>query len=129
MIDLFYRGEPLYMGILTLLLFIILSMAVIIGIPIFREKAVNIERTRRRITYIKSVGLFTLIFGVFVQLLGLYGAFIAIESWGSVSPAVLATGLWTSSIPNFYGILIFLLSYLIWLGLNVRLKRFKMTQG
>lgn len=124
-IDLFYRGEPLYMSILTLLFFIIIIMALTMGIPILRSKVENIEHTRRHISYIKSVGLFTLIFGVFVQLLGLYGAFIAIRMWGSITPEVLATGLWTSSIPNFYGIFIFLVAYLLWFVLNARLKKIK----
>jgi len=122
MTELFYRGEPLYMSILSILLFIILAMGIILGFQIFRGKVGNKNRIRKQLAYIKSVGLFTLVFGVFVQLLGLYGAFVAIKSWGSVSPSILTRGLLTSSIPNLYGIIIFLLAYLIWFGLTVKLK-------
>jgi len=121
MTELFYRGEPLYMSILSMLLFIIFVMGMILGFQIFRGKVGSINRIRKQLAYIKSVGLFTLVFGIFVQLLGLYGAFVAIKSWGSVSRSVLTAGLLTSSIPNLYGVIIFLLAYLIWFGLHVKL--------
>ncbi|MEM9671811.1 MAG: hypothetical protein AAF992_04405 [Bacteroidota bacterium] len=112
-IDLFYRGEALFMGILTLLLITIVMISVITAICITKNKAKNIDQVQQYFSYLKSTGLFTLIFGLFTQLLGLYGAFVAIEEWGSISSTVLSMGLWTSSIPSLYGLLIFLFSHLI----------------
>jgi len=118
MIDLFYRGEALYMIILTLLLLAIVAISATAIIFIISDRVNNSERVQQYINYLKPVGLFTLVFGLFVQLLGLYGAFTAIEEWGSVSPNILSTGLWTSSIPAFYGLFIFLFAYLARKGLS-----------
>ena len=123
MSDLFYRGEPLYMSILTLLLFAIIMMSITLSIFIFRDKVSNVDHIRQHISYLNSIGLFTLIFGLFTQLLGLYGAFIAIKEWGRVSSSVLSTGLWTSSIPSLYGLLIFLFTHLMRQGLTAWLNR------
>ena len=125
MIDLFYRGETLFMSILTLLLIAIIMVSVIAGICITKNKAKNIDQVQQHFFYLKSLGLFTLIFGLFTQLLGLYGAFMAIEEWGSISSTVLSMGLWTSSIPSLYGLLIFLFSHLIRWVLAVWLNRIK----
>lgn len=127
MIDLFYRGEPLFMSVLTLLLFVIVTISITLGIFISRDKATNVSHIQQYFSYLNSVGLFTLFFGLFTQLLGLYGAFTAIREWGSVSPTMLSTGLWTSSIPSLYGLLIFLFSYLIRWGLDAWLNRVTIT--
>ncbi|MEO0333889.1 MAG: MotA/TolQ/ExbB proton channel family protein [Bacteroidota bacterium] len=112
MIDLFYRGEVLYMSILTLLLLAIVIVGTVVGAFIFKHKTTHTKQIQQYLSYIKSIGLFSLIFGLFTQLLGLYGAFVAIEEWGSVSSDILFTGLQTSSIPSLYGLFIFLFSYL-----------------
>ena len=123
MLDLLYQGGILFMGILTLLLFIVMTIAVVVGLPIFTGKTKNIEETRHRLTYVKGVGLFAFICGLLGQALGLYEAFSAIEQVNGVSPAMLAGGLRVSSISSIYGLLIFLLSYLIWFGLEAGLNR------
>lgn len=92
MIDLFYMGGPLFMGILTLILIGTLVAA-------FMGKAV-----------VKELGQLALAFGFFGQLLGLYGAFEGIESMGGVSQAMLAGGLKVSSITALYGLFIYLVS-------------------
>lgn len=123
MVDLFYRGEALYMSILSLLLFAIIAISIVVSVFLFKDKEINSERAKQYTAYLKPIGLFTLVFGLFVQLLGLYGAFTAIEEWGSVSPEVLSIGLWTSSIPAFYGLLIFLLSRLAHWAFTLWLQR------
>jgi len=60
--------------------------------------------------------------GILGQLLGLYQAFSVIEAAGAISSAILAGGLKVSMIPTLYGIVIFLLSYVIWLGLDYRIN-------
>jgi hypothetical protein len=111
------------MGILTLIFLVTLSIATVSAIQIFSNQVKDLSRMRRQITYIKSVGLFGLVFGIFSQFLGLYGAFSYIEAAGDISPGLLYSGLKVSSITTMYGLLIFLLSYLLWLGLDVRLNR------
>ena len=117
MIELFDRGEPIYMVILTILFLVIVSMSLVIGILIYKRKVDDGKRVTTYLSLTRSVGLFTLVFGIFTQLLGLYGAFAAIEEWGSASPGILSAGLWTSSIPSLYGLIIFSISYLLWYAL------------
>jgi biopolymer transport protein ExbB/TolQ len=124
MFDLLFQGGILFMGILTLLLLVILAMAVIMGLHIFTGKRGVTEKIRHQLTYIKSVGLFALIFGILGQAIGLYEAFIDIEKMESISPSLLAGGLRVSSLTSIYGIIIFLLSYLLWFGLEAVLNRY-----
>lgn len=118
MIDLFYMGGPLFMGILTLLLLVVLAISVYETIQIAGNKIEHATTFRYSLTRIKSAGLFALVFGLFSQLIGLYQGFSAIERAGDVSPALLMGGLKVSMIATLYGMGIFLLSYLIWLGLD-----------
>lgn len=118
MTDLFYMGGPLYMGILTLLFLGILAITTFKASQILRKDIAYETTFRHQLTYIKSIGLFTLVFGIFSQLLGLYQAFSVIEQVGNISPAILAGGLKVSMITTLYGVSIFLISYLMWFGLD-----------
>ena len=95
MIDLFYMGGPLFMGILTLIFLAVLIAAFL------RKPAV------------KELGLIALAFGFLGQLIGLYGAFQGIEAMGGVSQAMLAGGLKVSSITALYGLVIYIISLII----------------
>ena len=114
MIELFHMGGALFMGVLTLLLFIILIIAVVSALHISNRKQVQAVKTRHQLTYLKSLGLFALIFGILAQMIGLYSAFQHIEVVGNVSSSMLAGGLKVSSICTLYGLTIFLVSYFIW---------------
>ncbi|MDF1570406.1 MAG: MotA/TolQ/ExbB proton channel family protein [Bacteroidales bacterium] len=108
-------GGPLFMGILTGLLFIILVIAVFYLVIIVRKDYKNLEEARKRLRYIKSIGLFALVTGILGQMIGLFMAFTAIEQAMDVSPAIMAGGLKVSMIAPMYGMVIFLVSYLLWL--------------
>jgi hypothetical protein len=123
MLELFIEGGVLFMSILTLVALVMLSVAVVNGVAIFSGGVDNVANSRHRLGYIKSVGLFALVTGLLGQLIGLYSAFQYIEAAGSVSPAMLAGGLKVSSITSLYGMLIFVISYLLWFLLDVSLNR------
>lgn len=106
------------MGILTLLFLGILAITTFKASQILRKDIAYETTFRHQLTYIKSIGLFTLVFGIFSQLLGLYQAFSVIEQVGNISPAILAGGLKVSMITTLYGVSIFLISYLMWFGLD-----------
>lgn len=116
MTKLFYEGGPLFMGILSLILIAAITMAVYFASMILKNKSGNGQLVNR-LGYLKSIGLFGLVVGVFAQLLGLYEAFHAIQQMEDVAPSMLAGGLRVSMITNLYGVFIFLLSYLMWFGL------------
>jgi biopolymer transport protein ExbB/TolQ len=117
--DFFYMGGPLFMGILTLLLAILLAITVYFLVLIVSGKALEKKNFRHQLTYIKSAGLFTMIMGILGQLIGLLEAFKAIERVGDISPAILAGGLKVSMISTLYGIFIYLLSILVWFVLDL----------
>ncbi|HET6527576.1 MAG TPA: MotA/TolQ/ExbB proton channel family protein [Balneolaceae bacterium] len=93
-------------------------MAVYNALQVSNQKVEYITSFRHRLKYIKSVGLFALVFGLFGQLMGLYQMFSVIEVAGAISPAIVAGGLKVTMISALYGVLIFLISYIVWLGLD-----------
>ena len=122
MADLFNMGGP-FMGILTIIFLIILVISVYRGVQISKRDIDHATTFRHQLTHIKSVGVFALVTGILGQLLGLYDAFSAIEQMGNVSPALLAGGLKVSMITTLYGMVIFLISWLIWVGLDYAAKK------
>ena len=94
MLDYFMMGGPLFMGILTLILLLMIYAAVRNGC-------------------VKELGLLALAVGFLGQLIGLFGAFEGIEQMGGVSQAMLAGGLKVSSITSIYGLFIYIVSLLI----------------
>lgn len=113
MIDLFYMGGPLFMGILTIILIAAVALAVYIFVQGGKKDA-----KAPSATLVKEIGIFGLIFGIFGQFMGLYQAFTAIEQMGSVSPALLAGGLKVSTITTLYGMIIFVIAWLLYFGLK-----------
>lgn len=117
------QGDPLFMGILTLILLATIALAIYQGLALSKAQEVDRLLWKSKIDLVKSVGLFGLIFGIFSQLLGLYGAFAAIHEWGQVSPGILAAGLKTSMITTIYGVLIALIGYGLWFWLQSGLRQ------
>jgi len=119
MADLFYMGGPLFMGILTTLLVIMLATSVYFFVMISSGNAADKSNFSHKLTYVKSVGLFTMITGILGQLIGLVEAFKAIEAAMDISPAIMAGGLKVSMITTLYGMLIYLISIIIWFALDL----------
>lgn len=94
MLDYFYMGGPLFMGMLTLILIALVVAAVL-------KKDV------------KEIGLLALALGILGQLIGLMGAFEGIEAMGGVSQSILVGGLKVSSITSIYGLLIYIVSLIV----------------
>lgn len=117
--DLFVMGGTLFMGILTVLLVIMLAISVYFAVIISSGKAEGRKNLGHQLSYIKSVGLFTMITGIMGQLVGLTAAFDAMQHAGDISPSLVAGGLKVSMITTIYGICIYLLSILIWFLLDL----------
>lgn len=119
MTKLFIEGGVEFMGMLSIVLLISFVLAVKNGIAVLAGKPVDTIK----LGYIKSVGLFGLVLGMLGQFIGLFTAFEYISKSGSIAPGILAGGFKVSSICNIYGMIIFLLSYLLWFGLDVMLRK------
>ena len=96
-----------------------LAYSVISMISIINKGDDDPLKVRSRLAHIKSIGLFSLITGILGQLIGLYGAFAAIERAMDISPPIMAGGLKISMITTLYGIMIYLISILIWIALDL----------
>ncbi len=112
--DLFYMGGPLFMGILTALLILMVAWAVYHVLPVLLNRDVDLVRTKSQLKHTKTIGTFALVTGILGQLIGFYQAFNAIEKAGDISPSLMMGGLKVSMITTLYGIIIFLLSLFLW---------------
>ena len=115
----FIMGGPLFMSILTILLVIIVAVSVYYAVLIASGKAAEKENFAHQLKYVKFIGLFTMITGILGQLIGLFMAFTAIEEANDISPALLAGGLKVSMISTLTGIIIYLISIIIWFLLDL----------
>lgn len=111
MLDLYYKGGPLFMGILTIEL---IAIVVISLMYLSKTSRKNLEGA----SLVRSVGLLAFITGILAQTIGLYEAMKGIEMMGGVSAPMLAGGLKISFIAPIYGLIIFALALI----LNIVLK-------
>jgi biopolymer transport protein ExbB/TolQ len=115
----FIMGGTLFMSILTILLVIIVAVSVYFAVTIASGKASEKANFKQQLRYVKSLGLFTMITGILGQMIGLFSAFIAIEAAGDISPAMIAGGLKVSMITSLTGVVICLISIIIWFVLDL----------
>lgn len=107
------------MGILTLLLIVLLAVSVIFILKLTAGKSVKQKNFTHQLSYLKSIGLFSMIVGILGQLIGLVLALNASETVNDISPAIMLGGLKISMISTLYGIIIYLVSLIIWFMLDL----------
>jgi len=116
------EGGIVFMSILTLLFLLILGLSVIAGISVFQSTNSNPQRAKKLVSYIKSVALFTLAFAVFSQILGLVDVFDYLGNKdANVASSVLAKAIKITFHPTMYGLIIYLTSILITVGLKFQI--------
>jgi biopolymer transport protein ExbB/TolQ len=111
------------MGMLTIVLLVILVIAVINGAHLLSNKSSSNDQRINRLGFIKSLGLFAFVIGMLGQFLGLFQAFDIISSGMEISPAIMAQGVKVSMVTSIYGMIIFLIAYLLWFSLKVLAAR------
>lgn len=103
------------MGMLTIVLLAVVAVAVVVIIQGEQSK-----KTRKlRLEAIRSLGLFALVLGMLGQFIGLFTAFELIGGGMDVSPQLMASGVKVSMITTIYGMIIFVISYLLWLSIKL----------
>lgn len=111
------------MSMLTLLLILMVSWIIYQFFSYYGTDEEKKQIALRKLKYGRSIGLFALIVGILGQLIGFYSAFSAIEEMGNVSPAMMFGGIKVSMITTIYGILIYLLSLLLWFLSSLIIER------
>ena len=120
----FIEGGIVFMGILTLLFLLIIGLSVLAGISVFRVANGGPGKAEKLLDHIKSVALFTLVFAVFSQILGLVDVFDYLANKdASVASSILARGIKLTFHPTLYGLIIYLVSLAITSGLKFRINR------
>ncbi len=98
------EGGPFFMYTILLILVTIIALLVKAFMkPENNEKVINI---------IKHLSLFVLVWGFTGQMIGLIGAFDAIQVKGNVAPAVLAGGIKVAILSPLFGMIVFLIARL-----------------
>lgn len=97
-------GGPIFMYPLSLFFILVLVLIV--------KGFVGKDNNTKTISLISSISLFALVWGFLGQILGLIGAFDAIESAGDISPSILAGGLKISLLSPAFGMTVFLVGRL-----------------
>ncbi|PCI35940.1 MAG: hypothetical protein COB60_01175 [Flavobacteriaceae bacterium] len=125
--DLFIKGGPTFMGILTILLIITTAWIIYHFVVGYNSKQANQEKFIRRIEYGKSMGLFALVTGICGQMIGLSGMFHSIEevvkNGIEINTALVFGGIKVTMICTIYGILIYLLSLVLWFVSSLILEK------
>ena len=121
MLELFFLGSKLFMGIQTIIAVIMIVLSVFSAKAVLANQ-VN-ENSQRKISLIKEVGLFAFIIGLLASALDLMGALQAIEAAGDISPSLLAAGLKITFITPTYGLMIYTLSLLIYFALRAQANK------
>jgi len=97
-------GGPFFMYPLL----IILILVIILIVKGFLKK----ESMEKTISLISSITLFALVWGFLGHIIGMIGAFDAIESMGSVSQEIMAAGIKVSLLVPVFGSFVFLVGRL-----------------
>jgi hypothetical protein len=128
--SLFYQGGPQFMSVLTILLVITTAWFIYHFIISYNSKKINQEKLLRLFGIGKFVGLFALITGILGQMVGFSAMFSSIEDailrGEEVIPALVFGGIRVTMICTIYGILIYLLSLVLWFVASLIIeKKFK----
>lgn len=108
------EGGPVFMYTILILLIVIIALLVKVFL-----KQENIEKTIRLVS---SISLFALVWGFLGQIIGLIQAFDTIQSFGNVSPQVLAGGIKIGLLSPLFGMIVFLIARLGIISLILKQK-------
>ena len=111
------------MGILTFILICMVAWTIYHALPILTGNIANVAKTKSNLIHIRTLGTLAIITGLLGQLIGLYSAFDVMEEVGDISQSLLAGGLKVSTIPTVYGMLIFIISLILWLIFDTMLNK------
>ncbi len=94
-------------------LFMYTTLLILVAILVLLVKAFMKPATNdKTIAIVKHLSLFVLVWGFTGQMIGLIGAFDAIQIQGEIAPAVLAGGIRVAILSPLFGMIVFLIARL-----------------
>ncbi len=113
--NLLNEGGPLFMYCLLFML--------IICIALIAVAFVKGDSDGKKQKLVASISLFALVWGFLGQIIGLIGAFDAIESFGNIAPSIIAGGIKVASLSPAFGMVVFLIARLGIIALILKKKK------
>lgn len=114
-------GGP-FMWPLLIIALVLIGLSIKKTIDLFQRTDQRAEDLKKGLPVILQLGLFCFFWGVLAQAVGLYQMLSAIEAVGDVSPALLMGGLKVSMIAPIFGLIILVVSMIVWFGLRLRYR-------
>ena len=115
MYDIYVAGGTVYMHPLTLVLLINLGLSIFVVVAVLQKKKLN----KNFLEAIRQLGGLALAWGAFSTLIGLFFAFDSLEGMKETLPLnVIMGGLKVALITVLYGLIIFILSLISFIGLR-----------
>jgi len=122
MLDFLVTGNTLRMSVILTIGVIILVVSIIEVVRRITKQDYTLLDDRLMLS-IKALGGIAGIAGVFFQTQGLYQAYQAILEAADISPIILIKGVFVSFYTTFFGLGVFLVSYIIWYLLKLTRMR------
>lgn len=117
---------PMFGNILSILLVVVIAWIVYSFIVAYTGKKMSLETALRKLGYGKSIGLFALVMGFLGQILSLIILMNNIDLKGGIATGLLAKGIGITMMSALYGVLIYLVSLLLWfIASNVLERKLK----
>ncbi|HMB91856.1 MAG TPA: MotA/TolQ/ExbB proton channel family protein [Rhodothermales bacterium] len=114
-------GGP-FMWPLVLIALVLMGLSIKKAIDLFQRTDQSAEDLKKGLQAIWQLGLFCFFWGLLSQAVGLYQMLSAVEAAGDVSPALLAGGLKVSLIAPIFGLIILVVSLVVWFLLQLRYR-------
>ena len=116
--ELFFRGGPTFMGLLSILFIITTAWIIYQFFIAYNSEQANLKKALRKLGYGKTMGLFTMITGCIGQMIGLRTMFDVIETvlkqGEQVKQELIFEAIGVTMIVTIYGTLVYLFSLLLW---------------
>ena len=122
MLQTFFRGGAFMWPLLFILIGIII-LSIKKAIDIFTGKNLDRVHSSSGLNTILFWGLISIVIGFLAHFQGIYMAMVSISHADDISPTIVAAGMAVSLITIIFGLLIFLLSGIVWIFLRWQLNQ------
>jgi hypothetical protein len=128
MIRAYIAGGP-YMHLLALLALVVLVLSIRRTIDLFARRERDPERLALGVDAILFWGCIAAVLGFLGQFTGMYLSLRVIRRAGLIDPALVAEGIAVSLVTTVFGLIILIVSALLWFALRCRLSRIASRWG